>query len=460
MTDKKYSKNMIISIAVPMMIQNGLTNLVTLLDNLMIGGVGTNALSGVSVSNQLNFVFMLMIFGATAGVGIFTAQYHGKGDIEGVRNTFRFKLVMNTCISLIALVVLYLFAPDLIGLFLLGEGDPADAAEILSIGTRYINIMLLGLLPLGITFAYSGTLRDTGNTKVPMIASAAAIVQNLIGNALLIYGLMGLPKLGPDGAAISTVLSRITELLILVIYTGTHKKKAPFIEGAFRNFRIPGKLALHFLIRSLPLVANETLWSMGTTFINECYSYRSLNAVSALNIENTLYTLLGVPFIAFGEAVGIVVGHILGNNDIEGAKKYAKKMQWITTLFGVIFGLIMACLAPVFPSTFVNVSESVRLMACEFIFIFGIFMPFYAYTHVSYFIIRAGGNVFITFLFDSLFMVLVTCPAAFILSRYTGIPVTPMIAVVQSLEIIKCIIGGVMVNKGIWAKNIVSDTTL
>jgi Na+-driven multidrug efflux pump len=192
--DRSYIKKLLL-IAVPMMIQNGISNFVNLLDNLMIGRVGTNALSGVAIANQLIFVFYLVIFGATAGVGIFTAQFKGNDDTEGIRYTFRFKIVFNTILSAICTVILLIWAPNLINLFLLGDGNPADAAETLQIGVDYMHVILISLIPIGITQAYAGTLRDLGSTKVPMFASLAAILVNLAGNWLLIYGHFGLPVL-------------------------------------------------------------------------------------------------------------------------------------------------------------------------------------------------------------------------------------------------------------------------
>ena len=292
----------LLMIAIPMMVQNGISNFVNLLDNLMIGAVGTNALSGVAIANQLIFVFYLVIFGATAGVGIFTAQYHGKGDTDGIRQTFRFKIVFNTILASICVLIFALCSPYLINLFLLGEGDPADAAETLKIGIDYMRVILISLIPIGLTQAYAGTLKDLGRTKVPMVASLCAIFVNLIGNFLLIYGYFGLPALGATGAAIATVISRFVELAILIIYTVKHAEVFPFISGAFSNFKIPKELVTKFFFKAVPLMANEAFWSLGMTVINQCYSYRSLDSVAALNIESTLWNLMGVAFIAMRQA--------------------------------------------------------------------------------------------------------------------------------------------------------------
>ncbi|MCR5249314.1 MAG: MATE family efflux transporter [Lachnospiraceae bacterium] len=445
---------MVLTVAVPIMVQNGVSSFVSLLDNLMIGRVGTNALSGVAISNQLIFVYYLLVFGASAGAGIFTAQYHGCGDTEGVRNTFRFKLLINTALTLASIAVYALFADVLIGLFLKGEGDPADAAETLLLGKEYLYIMLIGLVPVGLTNSYSGTLRETGETRVPMVASIVAILVNLVGNALLIYGLFGLPALGAAGAAIATVASRFVELAVLAVYTALHAKQHPFITGAFRHFHVPARQAGKFMLKCLPLMANETLWALGQTMMNQSYSYRSLDAVAALNIETTIWNLMGVAFIAMGDAVGIVIGQILGSGDVEKAKDHAKKMIAFTIGWGILFGIITLIAAPFFP-LFYKTSTAIRQMATKLILIYGILMPFYAFTHASYFTIRAGGNTLITFVFDSCFVWLISVPVAYALSRFTRMDVVLMVLIVQSLELIKCLIGYAMVRSGIWAKNIV-----
>ena len=453
--DKQFYK-MVLGLALPIMIQNGISNFVNLLDNLMIGQVGTNALSGVAIANQLIFVYYLLTFGASAGIGIFTAQYHGTKDTEGVRYTLRTKIVVNIIISAITALVFALFGGEMVKLFLEGEGTPEDIRNTLIIGRSYLYIIIISFLPISFTQTYASTLRETGQTKVPMYASFAAVLINLVGNYILIYGHFGLPALGADGAAIATVISRFIEASILIIYTHTHKEKNPFIEGAYKTLAVPGHLLKKYLVKSMPLMMNEGLWSLGVTILNQCYSYKSYEAVASINIEVTLYNLLGVAFLAMGDAVGILVGQILGKGDIEKAKDYAVKLTAFTVFCGVLFGFMMGLISPYFP-LFYNTTDTIRNMATCFILINAMFMPVQSYLHASYFIIRSGGRTGITMIFDSCFMLMVSVPIAYYISRYTNIDIIIMMIAVLSVDLIKCIIGGAMVGAGIWARNIVKN---
>ena len=446
---------MVLTIALPIMIQNGISNFVGLLDNLMIGQVGTNSISGVAIANQLIFIYYLLVFGASAGIGIFTAQYHGLKDHEGVRQTFRAKVWVNTIITCLSISAFALFGEEMISLFLKGEGTPEDAAETLVFGFSYMKIMLFGLIPVSFTQVYSSTLRETGETKVPMYASLAAIIFNLAGNYVLIYGHFGLPALGVRGAALATVISRYIELAILIVYSHSNSEKHPYITGVYSTLVVPELLLKKFLIKSLPLMMNEGLWSLGVTTLNQCYSYRSLDAVAAINIESTIWNLAGVAFLAMGDAVGILVGQQLGKGDMDTAKDYARKLTAFTVFCGLLFGAIMAAISPFFP-LFYNTTEKIRHMATNLILLNAAFMPVASYLHATYFTIRSGGRTGITMIFDSCFMLLVSVPIAYCISRFTDMDILPMMAIVLSVDLLKSVFGYFMVHSGMWAKNIIS----
>ena len=317
---------MVLAIVVPIIIQNAITNFVNLLDNIMVGQVGTEQMSGVSIANQLMFVFNLCVFGGISGAGIFSAQFHGANNQEGVRHCFRYKLYLCAVLIVAALAIFLGGGEFLINRFLHDEADPARIATTLSHGMDYLHVMLWGMLPFALTQVYASTLRECGETKLPMIAGIVAVFVNLAFNYLLIFGHLGFPRLGVRGAAIATVLSRFVELAIVVVGTHANTDRYRFVKGVYSSFRVPGDLAREITLKGMPLLVNEALWSMGMTVLVQCYSQRGLDVVAAMNISSTVSNLFSVAILSMGSATAIIVGQSLGANDMARAKDQAWKL--------------------------------------------------------------------------------------------------------------------------------------
>lgn len=452
--DKAFYK-MVLLIAVPIMIQNGITNFVGLLDNIMIGQIGTEQMSGVAIVNQLLFVYNLCLFGAVSGAGIFTAQYFGQKNSEGIRHTVRFKLWMVSAITLITVLLFLLAGDSLISLYLQGDGSTESAADTLRYGRQYLAIMLPGLIPFALMQVYSSTLRECGQTVLPMKAGVTAVFVNLVLNYILIYGKLGLPALGVQGAAIATITSRLIEAAIVLVYTHRHREENPFVLGLYATLKVPANLTTKIIAKGTPLLLNETLWAAGIAMLTQCYSVRGLGVIAALNISNTINNVFNIVFIALGESVAIVVGQLLGAGKMAEAKDTDQKMIAFSVFSCTLVALVMLVLARFFPLLY-NTDDEVRSLAARFIVITALFMPQNAFLHASYFTLRSGGKTIITFLFDSVFIWCVSVTIAFILSRYTALPVIAVYAFVQMGDWIKCVIGFVLVKKGIWLQNIVS----
>ena len=441
-------------VAVPIIVQNGITNFVSMLDNIMVGQVGTMPMSGVSIVNGLIFVFNLCIFGASSGAGIFTAQFFGSRDNEGVRHTFRFKFLICCIISLLGIALFLLGDEFLIGLYLTGEGDPAEAAQVLQYGLQYLHVMLWGFLPFALTNTYASTLKETGNTFVPMVAGITATLVNLVGNYVLIFGHFGAPAMGVRGAALATVISRFVELAIVAGWTHCNTVKNPFIAGAYRSFYLPGKLLKLIVLKGMPLLVNEALWSSGMAILNQCYSTCGLDVVPAQNISSTLFQLGSVVFLSMGNAVGIIMGQMLGAGNSESEVRDAnRKLLTLSVTSGVVFGCLIASISGLFPQLY-NTTEEVRQLAQWLICIRAIMMPFNSYTNATYFTLRSGGQTLVTFLFDSCFVWSICIPLAFCLSRFTAMSIIPLYAICQGTDLIKCLIGAVMLKQGKWIQNL------
>lgn len=440
----------VFQVAIPIIIQNGITNFVSLLDNIMVGQVGTLPMSGVSIVNQIIFVFNLCIFGASSGAGIFTAQFHGSGDDEGIRHTFRFKLFICTLISLAAGLIFFLGQDSLIGLYLTGEGTAEDAAQVLAYGKDYLAVMLWGLLPFGLANAYAGTLKESEETFVPMVAGVTAVFVNLGLNYVLIFGHFGAPAMGVRGAALATVISRYAEFLLVAAWTHRNGAKHPFIRGAYRSFAIPSPLLKTIVITGTPLLMNETLWSLGVAFMNQCYSTCGLDVVPATNISSTLINLSSVVYHSLGVSVGILMGQMLGARKPEAeVRDFNRKLIAFSVSMGILFGGLMALGSGVFPNIY-NTTDTVRALAQDLILISAFVMPFQSFANATYFTLRSGGKTFITFLFDSGFMWICSIPLAFCLSRFTALPILPLFAICQMPDVLKCVLGSWMLKKGSW----------
>lgn len=453
--DKKFYR-MVLTLVVPIVIQQGITNLVNLLDNVMVGGLGTESISAVAIVNQILMVFNMTVFGGLSGAAIFGAQFFGKGDQDGMRHTFRVKLYFGVLTTLLASCLLLVRGEGFIDLFLRGESDGGDVALTLAEGMRYLDVMLWGLIPFMVVQVYAGTLRETGETVAPMVGSVIAIVLNLVLNYLLIFGHLGFPRMGVTGAAVATVISRYVEMIYILVHTHTHPEKYAFIQQLYASPYVPGSLVRKIAVTGLPLLLNEVLWSLGMTFINQSYSTRGLSAVAAINITATAWNLFCVIMFAMGNAVAILVGQHLGAGDREGARDVDRKLIFLTVAAHVVMGLLLIACSGLIPLLY-NVEPEVRQLTQRLLMVAGASLPIHAFIHVTYFTIRSGGKTVITFLFDCVYTWAVPVTLAYCLCHMTDMPIVGVYFCVQFIDVIKVVIGALMLRSDFWANNVVDD---
>lgn len=451
--DRAFYRRVLV-VTVPMIIQNAITNFVSLLDNIMVGRVGTEQMSGVAIVNQLFFVYYLCIFGGLAGAGIFTAQYCGTKDYEGIRHTFHYKLFLALGVTALALGIFLWQGETLVSLYLNPSESAGDLEATRMWAMEYMHIMFLGLPPFTIVQVYTSTLRECSETQLPMRASVSAVLVNLVFNYILIFGHFGFPAMGVVGAAVATVISRYVEMLIVVIWTHTHPDRNPYIRGIYRNFSIPGELAKTITVKGFPLLLNEALWSSSQAILVQCYAVRGLTVVAALNISSTITNLFNCVFLSLGSAVSIIVGQLLGAAKMEEARDTDNKMIAFSVASSTLVALAVLATAPFFPRMY-NTEEEVRHLATIFMIITAVFMPQNAFMNATYFTLRSGGKTLLTFLFDSVNGWVVSIPIAFFLSRFTNLHVSYIMILVMIGDWGKCILGYILVRKGIWLNNIV-----
>ena len=445
---------MTLSVALPIMIQNFITNFVSMLDNLMVGSLGTEEMSGVSIVNQLMFIFNLAIFGALSGAGIFTAQFYGKNDNDGIRYTARFKMIISLLIFAAGTVVFLLFGNGLIGLFLHDADPTCDLELTAAFAKKYLMCILWGLLPFALSQCFSSTLRETGETLAPMLAGLAAVIINCTFNYLLIFGKFGFPCLGVEGAAIATDISRFAECAIIIIYTYAKRGRFTYIKGAFRSLKIPAPLLKSIIVKGMPLLLNEFLWSSGMSLLSVAYSLHGLSVVAGYSISSTVMNLSNIAFLSLGSSIGIIIGKQLGAGEYEEAVDTDRKLIAFSVFLSLCISVVMIICGNKIPELY-NTSDASKAYASYFIRVCAFAMPVVAFANASYFTMRSGGKTFITFLFDSVFVFLLPVPLAFLLFKVFGLSIWVIFPIVQFCDLVKDIIGFILIKKRVWVNNIV-----
>jgi putative MATE family efflux protein len=441
--DKSFYKTLF-SVAVPIVLQQLITTSVQLVDNVMVGKLGEEAIGSVSAVNQLYFVVILITFGALGGAGIFTAQYYGSKDFDKLKQTFRFKLLTGLMLATLSFILFSLFQRPLVMLFSSNETTIKGAID-------YLNIIKWSAFPWILSVAMSNTFREVGVTKPLLYISIVAIFTNAILNFILIFGYLGFPRLGVVGAAYATLIARFVEFFLTFFLVKSRGEV--FNTKLFDLFKINKKLLVSIIIMALPLTLNEALWSSGQTVFVHAYARRGDSAFAATTITGTISQLVFVTFGGIATAVAVMVGNTLGKNDLEKAKDNAKKLIAFAVMFAVGTGFLLFILS-FFIVDIYDVTEATKNIARFNIRVNALFIPVYSFNVAIYFTLRSGGDTKSTFMMDAMYMWILPVPVALLLSYFTKLPVTLMYLFVQMLDIPKMMFGLSRYKKGRWVKNL------
>lgn len=445
---------MVLIVMVPIVLQQLLTQFVGLLDNIMIGIIGDNEMTGVSLANQVLFVFNISVFGAFAGAGIFATQYFGAQNKLGYAKAFQFKVLLGSIFFILSTLLILFLKDEIINLFINEtESDNTDPKKVLQYARLYLMILIGGNFFFIIKEIIATSLREQKETFTPMLAGIIAIGVNLLFNLILIYGMLGAPRMGVAGAAIATVISRIVECLILVVYVIIKKKKYTYLDYSFKSKALTLNSIITFMPKTLILFANEFLWSLGMTTLIRCYSLYGLDILASLNICNVVNNLFQTFGLAVGNAAGIILGNMLGASKTDEAKDSAYKLIFFGILLSILVTLIMIGSSFIIPNIY-NTTDKIKQDAKELIILSAIAIPILSFNIICYFTLRSGGHAFLTFLFDSCHIWIFRIPVVYLLIKYTSIPFMTVYMLSTLTELIKLGSGYYFVRKGIWIKKI------
>ena len=439
-----------LAIAVPIMLQQLIQSLVSLVDNFMVAGLGDVSMSGVNVAGQILFVFMVFLNTVCMTGGIFMTQFFGAGDREGMGQAFRFKLVMGLAAFVPYFLVTIVFPRAVMSLMLIGN---TQADLILNEAVKYMHIMFLMGIPYTISVCIATSLRDMGQVKIPLYVTMAAMLTNAVLNWVLIYGHFGLPRMGVRGAAYATVIARAFEfILFIVVYS---RLKPAFMIRMADFFKINGRLFRETLKKGALILFCEMVWVFSETITTAVYNGRGgADVVSGMAAGFSIANLLFVAFGGIYSATGVILGKSLGAGKLEKART---EKTWLLSgaavfgLFVMLFGFGTTLIVPV---VYGRLSASAVKICRDMVMLIAILMPFWLYMNTQQAIARAGGDTAMGFYVDGLLTLFVMIPMVLLLGKYTLIGPVMMYACVKIIDLMKVVIFHFWLKRERWLKNL------
>ena len=439
-----------LALVVPVMLQTLLTGLVSLVDNFMVAALGDSKMAGVNVANQINFIYIVIVNTVCMAGGIYLSQHRGARDEEGMRQAFRFKLILAVGISILHFFICLFFAEPLIRMML---GGNVEGSAIVKEGAAYLRAVALSFIPIGISSAMSTSFRDMGITKVPLLVSVSAALINTFFNWVFIYGNLGSPRLEVTGAAIATVIARLAEVAAFMAMIARRKPAFTFKPAAL--FRINRGLFGEILSKSGMMLFSETAWVVSETIITALYNGRGgAETVAGMAAGWTIANIMFLVFPAIHAVTNIIVGSTLGAGNLEEGRK---KARWIMS-GAVIFGLGAMVMAAgstlLIPFAFKNLSADAQKVTRGLVFVIAGYLPLWCLLNSQFAVSRAGGDTLMGVWVDVGVSYALFIPAAFLLSRFTAMGPVVLFGTAKLSDIPKALVAGWWLGKERWVKNL------
>lgn len=437
----------VLALAVPLMVQQLVTSSLNLVDNLMIGQLGDAALGGVATSNRFFIIGLFSVMGVLTAAAVFIAQYFGAKDEDNMKEAFRFSILAALGISLLFFAFATFYPSTILRFF-------TDDVSILDTGVRYMSIVGIAMIPQALSAAMASAMRAVGETKIPLYIGIFAVFSNAVLNYVLIFGHLGFPQLGIEGAAIATVSARLIELSLLLFVM---KNKVFHFTTRLADLLVVSKRNIKKIsLKALPLMGNELFWSFGMATLFKFYATRGKEVISGMSIAGTTSDLFFVLFAGMAVATTIVISQPLGANNLDEARKNGYYMLGFSTSLAVLFGMAMFATSFLTPQLY-NVSIESQNVAKTVLRIQSVMFWIYMSTTQGYFILRAGGDMKSTLLLDAGFMWLVNIPIVGLFTYYSGFSIYVLFIIGNSTDIIKLILSYRLIKKERWLNNLTMD---
>ena len=379
-------------LVLPIALQNLINVGVTSADVIMLGRVGENALSGVSLANQVYFILSLIYFGLTSGAAVLTAQYWGKQDVRTIERILGISLRVGIYAGLLFTVVAWLFPVPVMKIF---TNEPTVIAE----GVKYIKIVSCSYVLSGITCVYLSIMRSVERVIVATVVYLISLTVNVVINAILIFGLLGAPQLGSQGAAVGTLVARCTEILLVIIYA---RKFNDTVKVRFRDLleRSP-QLMSDFRVYAVPVLLNELAWGLGMAMISAIVGHLGSAAVAAHSVTQVSRQLAMVVGFGVASATAILCGKAIGERKEELAKEYARRLTRLSIVVGVCGSCVILAVLPLLHRV-MNLTPQARSYLTVMFFIMAYFVIFQTLNSTWIVgVFRSGGDTRFGLILDS-----------------------------------------------------------
>lgn len=444
--DREFYKTLV-RLAIPIALQNLIASSLNMVDTIMIGQLGETEIAAVGLANQVFFLLILFMFGVNSGSSIFTAQFWGKRDIPNIRKVLGLSLISGISVAFLFFLIAFFMPRQVLGIFTKDQ-------QVILLGARYLKIVCFSYVLTAISFSYSFILRSTEQVKLPMKVSVIALGLNTFFNYLLIFGHLGLPAMGVEGAAIATLISRIVEivLILVVVYRKKYAPAARIKEMLNISFSFVKK----FYSTTIPVIANEGLWSLGVTMYSVVYARMGTGVIASANISSTVERIAMVLFVGIANACAVMVGNRIGENEDEKAFVYAKRLSVLGPAVGICMGILLILTSRWILSLY-NVSQSVLDGAHSILFIFACIMPFKIFNMINIVgILRSGGDTKFSLFIDTAGIWFIALPLSALGGLVWGLPLYMVYIFISFEEVFKFVLGVRRFISKKWINNLVN----
>ncbi|MBV6397040.1 MAG: putative FMN/FAD exporter YeeO [Anaerolineales bacterium] len=440
----------VLTIALPISFQQLINASLNMIDVIMVGQLGEASIAALGLANQVFFVMIIILFGATSGMAIFTAQFWGKQELDPIRKVLGMSILFSSGIALLFTCAATLIPETVLGFY-------TDDAEVIRIGGSYLRIVGFSYIPVALATSYIAVLRSIQFVRITVVATTVALVFKTILGYLLIFGIGGFPALGVRGAAIGTASGWGLELILLLLLV--YAKQTPLAVNPLTFFSFNLSFFGRVLKTAMPAVANEMFWSLGITTYNAIYAHISTDAIAAININATVEELAFVAFAGIGNACAVLVGNRIGAQKKEEAYETVKRIATIGVLSAWALGLLTTLLRgwivqlyDLSPGGAYNVRMLMLMMACTIWIRMFNFITFIG-------ALRAGGDTRFALLMELCSIWLIGVPAAYLGGFVFHLPVYYVYLMIMIEEAAKSLVSLWRFRSRKWIHDLVNTET-